>query len=52
MRRFTPTTPSAPSISASARMRLMASSRALYMAWVRTVSSWFRPHRATWMPMW
>src|ERR1700722_792366 len=29
----------------------MASSRALYMAWVRTVSSAFGDQRPTWMPM-
>jgi hypothetical protein len=52
IRRLTPTTPSALRWSASARIRVMASSRALYMAWVRTSSSAFWDQRPTWMPMW
>ncbi len=48
----TPTMPSAPSAAASATMRLMASSRAWYSAWVRVVSSWFLLHRPTCRPTW
>jgi hypothetical protein len=33
-------------------MRLMASSRAWYMAWVSTVSSWLWLQRPTWRPTW
>src|ERR1700747_2781566 len=40
----TPTMPSACRASASASIRLMASSRAWYMAWDSTSSSWLRPH--------
>jgi hypothetical protein len=48
----TPTMPSARSSSASASIRRIASSRALYIASVRTVSSCDCPQRATWIPMW
>ncbi len=44
--------PSADRASASASMRAMASSRALYMAWVSTLSSWLWFHRWTWIPTW
>ena len=46
----TPTMPSAPSASASASIRVMASSRAWYMAWESTSSSWFLPQRPTCSP--
>src|SRR3984957_16892235 len=48
----TPTMPSAPSASASASIRVMASSRAWYMAWDSTSSSWFFPQRPTCSPTW
>ncbi len=44
--------PSAPSWSASASMRVMASSLAWYIAWESIVSSWFLFHRPTWNPTW
>ena len=50
--RRTPTMPSAPSASASASIRVIASSRAWYSAWESTVSSWFLPQRPTWRPTW
>ena len=52
MRSSTPTMPSAPRCAASASIRDMASSRALYMAWLRTCSSWFCDQRPTWIPTW
>jgi hypothetical protein len=52
IRRFTPTMPSAARWSASARIRAIASSLALYMAWVRTCSSWFWFQRPACMPTW
>ena len=48
----TPTMPSAPSASASASIRVMASSRAWYMAWDSTSSSWFLPQRPICSPTW
>ena len=50
--RRTPTMPSAPSASASASIRDIASSRAWYIAWERTSSSWFLPHRPICSPTW
>ena len=44
--------PSAPSASASSSMRVIASSRAWYMACVRTPISWLWFHIACWKPMW
>ena len=44
--------PSAPSWSASSSIRVIASSRAWYIAWVRTPSSWLWFHIACWNPMW
>ena len=44
--------PSAPNASASASIRAIANSRALYMAWVSTLSSWLWFHRWIWMPTW
>lgn len=52
MSRRTPTIPSAPSAAASASIRLIASSRASYMAADSLVSSWFFDHRPSWMPTW
>src|SRR6266496_2243991 len=46
----TPTIPSAASASASASIRVIASSRAWYMACDSTSSSWFLPHRPTCSP--
>ena len=48
----TPTMPSAPSASASASIRVIASSRAWYMAWDSTSSSWFLLHRPICSPTW
>ena len=48
----TPTMPSAPSWSASSSMRVIASSRAWYIAWVRTSISWFWFQSYDWKPMW
>ena len=48
----TATIPSAPSWSASSSMRVIASSRAWYIACVRTSISWFWLHAPTWKPMW
>ena len=48
----TPTMPSAPSASASASIRVIASSRAWYIAWDSTSSSWFLPQRPTCRPTW
>ena len=44
--------PSAPSWSASSSMRVMASSRAWYMACVSTSISWFEFQFDCWKPMW
>ncbi len=44
--------PSAPSWSASASMRAIASSRAWYIAWDKVVSSSFLLHRPNWNPTW
>ena len=48
----TPTIPSAPSWSASSSMRVIASSRAWYIACVRTSISWFWLQFDCWNPMW
>ena len=48
----TPTIPSAPSWSASASIRVIASSRAWYMACDSVSSSWFLLHRPIWNPTW
>jgi hypothetical protein len=48
----TPTMPSASSCTASVTIRSTASSRALYMAWLRTVSSTDCFHPAYCRPMW
>src|SRR2546429_90619 len=52
MSRRTPTMPSAPSWSASSSIRVIASSRAPYMAWDRTPISWLCFQPAISMPMW
>ena len=52
MSRRTPTTPSAPSWSASSSIRVIASWRAPYIASESTVISWLFFQPATWMPMW
>jgi hypothetical protein len=44
--------PVGPSSAASSSMRVMASSRASYMAPVSLVSSWLCPHFRVWMPVW
>ncbi len=48
----TPTIPSAPRAAASASIRVIASSRAWYIAWLRVSSSWFLFHRPICMPTW
>jgi hypothetical protein len=50
--RVTATMPSAPSTSASASIRVIASSRAWYIAWDSTSISWFLVHRLTCRPTW
>jgi hypothetical protein len=42
----------APSESASSSIRVIASSRAWYIACVSTSSSWFLPQRRSCRPMW
>ena len=44
--------PSAPSTSASASMRFIASSRAWYIACESVSISWFLLHRPNWVPTW
>ena len=48
----TPTMPSAPSACASASIRVIASSRAWYIAWDSTSSSWLWPHLPNCSPTW
>ena len=48
----TATMPSAPSTSASASIRVIANSRAWYIAWDSTSISWFLLHRPTCRPTW
>ncbi len=50
--RRTATTPSAPSASASSSRRVIASSRALYIACVSVVSSSFTAERIDCAPIW